>query len=129
MLLSEAYKILNLQPGASLYEVQAAYRAIALKTHPDVSTSAESQEEFCRATDAVEKIRNNQLNRPSTFSVKENAYSENSEVRRRRAAILKQRLIKTTIVAPKTKNIFWLAIPLIAFVSWKAGDFFSVSKN
>lgn len=55
-MLESYYKILGLKPGAEEKEVKKAYRALALKYHPDVSRDPNASEKFHRICEAYEVI-------------------------------------------------------------------------
>ncbi|KAG0589538.1 hypothetical protein KC19_1G027700 [Ceratodon purpureus] len=56
MSVESAYRALNLEPGASMDNVKAAYRRLALKCHPDVNTKDGA--EFLRISAAYQRILN-----------------------------------------------------------------------
>ena len=56
---SEAYKILNLDPSATIKQVKARFRELALKHHPDKNQSGfknQAEEEFVKIKHAYETI-------------------------------------------------------------------------
>ncbi|RYG33857.1 hypothetical protein EON81_17105 [bacterium] len=59
----DPYAALGLKPGASSAQVKSAYRAIALKHHPDRSSTAESKRIFSAAKDAYEILSDSERKR------------------------------------------------------------------
>ncbi len=57
-MLESYYKILGVKPGAEEKEVKKAYRALALKYHPDVSRDPNANEKFHLICEAYEVILN-----------------------------------------------------------------------
>ncbi len=55
------YSILELAPGASETEIKKAYRRLARKYHPDVSTMSDAEERFVQITEAYDQL----LSKPS----------------------------------------------------------------
>jgi magnesium-transporting ATPase (P-type) len=55
-MLKKYYKILGLMPGASLEDIKKAYRELAKKYHPDVSTEEYAKEKFIIITEAYELL-------------------------------------------------------------------------
>ncbi len=58
---SDHYSALDIKPGASLAEVQKAYRQKAKKLHPDTNKSAGSTHEFQRLQEAYRVLRDARL--------------------------------------------------------------------
>ncbi|MDE1727356.1 MAG: DnaJ domain-containing protein [Thaumarchaeota archaeon] len=54
---SQYYSLLGLKEGASIQEVKAAYRKLALKYHPDKSISKKDNEKFKLITEAYQILR------------------------------------------------------------------------
>lgn len=48
------YKILGLQPGASIHDIKKAYRQCAHKFHPDINKSEPAADRFIKATEAYQ---------------------------------------------------------------------------
>ncbi|MCZ6568972.1 MAG: J domain-containing protein, partial [Deltaproteobacteria bacterium] len=63
----DAYRVLGLSPGASMAEIEAAYRRAAQKWHPDKNHSSEATARFQRIQRAVDILRqpSSRLWRPS----------------------------------------------------------------
>lgn len=58
MNLLECYRMMELDPGASLDEVHRSYKRLAMKHHPDHSPDdVRSHRIFCRLTEAYARIR------------------------------------------------------------------------
>ncbi len=58
MNLHECYRMMELDPGASLEEVHRSYKRLAMKHHPDHSPdNIRSHRVFCRLTEAYSRIR------------------------------------------------------------------------
>ncbi len=51
------YRVLGLYDGASIYEIKAAYRRLALRYHPDKNTSKYDEEKFKIITEAYRVLR------------------------------------------------------------------------
>jgi curved DNA-binding protein CbpA len=58
MLIHEAQQILQVQPNAEPEVIQAAYRALAKKYHPDHDTSADAARRMREINDAYQQLRN-----------------------------------------------------------------------
>lgn len=56
MFVKDSYKVLGLEPGASEREIKSAYRKLALKYHPDKTTSRQAPEKFLQITAAYETL-------------------------------------------------------------------------
>lgn len=56
--LPESYRILGLQPGASVKEVKRAHRRLALAYHPDKNLSIDTTEQMCQLNNARDVIMN-----------------------------------------------------------------------
>ncbi len=59
------FAILGLNPGASETEIKKAYRRLARKYHPDVSTLPDAEERFLEITEAYDRL----LEKPSYQSI------------------------------------------------------------
>lgn len=58
MTFAECYSTLGLRPGASLSDVQVAYKRLAMRHHPDRSgDDDESCRVFCRVTEAYARLK------------------------------------------------------------------------
>lgn len=64
MNISECYKVLGLEPGASVAEVRQAYRRLVLKYHPDKDSSEKDGDRFKVITDAYQSIRDDKRPEP-----------------------------------------------------------------
>ncbi len=97
----ENLKLLDLSPKASWQEVQARYRQLVLRYHPDVNPSKQSSERFrqiASAYEALVTLRREQRAR----SVKELArFDEDPRVRRLSIEELEMRLLYST--SPKLR--------------------------
>ncbi len=63
---SNYYHLLNLQEGASIQEIKIAYRRLALKYHPDKSSSARDGEKFKIITEAYQVLKAGKKNHTIT---------------------------------------------------------------
>ncbi len=54
--MKDFYALLQVSPAATRTEIQASYRRLAKKYHPDVNKSADAHEKFCEITEAYEFI-------------------------------------------------------------------------
>jgi hypothetical protein len=52
------YTVLEIPDNATRPDIQAAYRRLAKKFHPDVNKSADAQEKFCEITEAYDFLMN-----------------------------------------------------------------------
>lgn len=57
MIVSDPYKVLQVDPGAEREVIEAAYRRLARKYHPDVSTEPDSTEKMIAINQAWEQLR------------------------------------------------------------------------
>lgn len=55
----QCYQILGLQDGASMKDVKSAYRKMALKYHPDKSSSDQDGKKFKTVSEAYQTLRSN----------------------------------------------------------------------
>lgn len=53
---SEAYRILQLKPGAQEPEIRRQFKRMALKVHPDINPDPQANEQFIRLTKAMELL-------------------------------------------------------------------------
>jgi hypothetical protein len=68
---SEAYKILNLDPSATIKQVKARFRELALKHHPDKNQSGfktQAEEAFVKIKHAYETILEKRIQVANTFT-------------------------------------------------------------
>ena len=68
---SEAYKILNLDPSATVEQVKARFRELALKHHPDKNQTGfktQAEEEFVKIKHAYETILEKRIQVANTFT-------------------------------------------------------------
>ena len=54
--MKDFYAVLQVSPNATRQDIQASYRRLAKKYHPDVNKSADAHEKFCEITEAYEFI-------------------------------------------------------------------------
>lgn len=54
--MKDFYAVLQVSPNSTRQDIQASYRRLAKKYHPDVNTSADAHEKFCEITEAYEFI-------------------------------------------------------------------------
>ena len=54
--MKDFYAVLEVSPNATRQDIQASYRRLAKKYHPDVNKSADAHEKFCEITEAYEFI-------------------------------------------------------------------------
>ena len=90
---NQAYKILNLTPGASEADIRRAYKKLALKLHPDINPSPEANEEFIRLSQAMELLLLPEILQPNGSSElkKKRAAGETPEERKERMERARQR--------------------------------------
>lgn len=58
MLVDDAYKVLGVEQGAPLEEIQAAYRRKLIETHPDTASVIGAPEAFHRVQEAYKLVKN-----------------------------------------------------------------------
>lgn len=65
--MKDYHAILQVAENASRSEMQAAYRQLAKKYHPDVNKSADAHEKFCEITEAYEFLMNHWPRQSSAY--------------------------------------------------------------
>lgn len=65
--MKDYHAILQLPEEATRSEIQAAYRRLAKKYHPDVNKAADSHEKFCEITEAYEFLMNHWPRQSATY--------------------------------------------------------------
>ena len=82
--MDQFYYVLGLRPGASDSEIKKAYRQLARKYHPDVSTEPDAEERFVEITTAYEYLLEKR-HAPSVVFEYETPMPDAEELRRERA--------------------------------------------
>lgn len=64
MKLQEAYKIIEMEPGASPEEVKKQYRKLTKKFHPDINKAPDAEEKFKKINEAYQVIQSGKSSDP-----------------------------------------------------------------
>ncbi|MDE1867744.1 MAG: DnaJ domain-containing protein, partial [Thaumarchaeota archaeon] len=74
----QCHQVLGLQDGASMKEVKAAYRNLALKHHPDKNNTDQDGKKFKIISEAYQTLRSDYKKNIGTSSNQENHQEKNS---------------------------------------------------
>jgi len=137
MTIIDYYRILDLTPEASLYEIKQAYRQKARLYHPDISKNPNTQELFISATEAysflISHCNKIATNHGADSQVITDWQKQSQERTRRKAysyakgsysAFKKSNLYKTTRIFDGTIIVFGLVISIVIIVYTIVGYFY-----
>jgi hypothetical protein len=126
MTISEYYRILELQSGATLNEIKKAYREKARMYHPDINKAPDARDKFILATEAYEFLTSHhgeRCNDEETFRQAMEDWQKYRQQRaRRRASVYarssylrfkKSKFYRTTNVLDKTSAIISLILSVL----------------
>lgn len=77
----QCYQVLGLQDSASIKEVKAAYRKLALKCHPDKNNTDQDGKKFKLVSEAYQTLRTNYKKSIGTSSTSQKYEEKNSDKR------------------------------------------------